>query len=127
MSPDISTLIAALVAACAVLVASAAVGLVLLARRLRMWSTSACVRLDRAGDMLCREAPRVRLLLGRLDADVERIRRQDAAMDARLVGMSASLLTIRRTIEGVTQGRLATFIRGAGILSRVAQFALLWR
>jgi hypothetical protein len=74
-----------------------------------------------------RDIPRIRDLLGRIQADLVRLRQQDAAMDRRLGRMTEGLETVRRTIEGVTRGRSAALIRGARVVSRAAQFALLWR
>lgn len=49
------------------------------------------------------------------------------ATDRRMVAAIGSMTSLRHSLEGLTQGRLATLIRGAGIVSKVAQFALLWR
>lgn len=127
MIPDTSSLIAALVAVCAVLVACVAVGIVLLAGRMRRRLGVARERFVQTTAALRRDGPRVRHLLARIEADLDRVQRQDAAMDRRLVGMTSSLVPIRQSIEGITRGRLAVLIRGAGVVSKAAQFALLWR
>lgn len=127
MSPGTNSLIAAFVAVAAVLVACAAVGAVLLATRVRGRLAATRHDLARSTERVGRDVPRVRDLLGGIDATLVRLRRQDAAMDRRLVRMTEGLVPIRRTIEGVTRGRLALLLRGAGALSRAAQFALLWR
>ena len=127
MNPGTSSLIAALVAVAAVLVACAAVVAVLLAVRLQGRLPGTRRELTEATARVGRELPRVRALLGSMEADLVRLRRQDAEMDRRLVSMTESLVPIRRTIESITRGRLALLIRGAGVVARAAQFTLLWR
>jgi len=108
-------------------VACVAVVLVLSATRMARRSAQARVRLDGAMTSLRRGAPRLR---GRLDAAAHRLQAlgdRSVATDRAMADLTTSLATVRGSLERITQGRLAMLIRGAGIASKVAQFALLWR
>lgn len=127
MDPATSSLIAALVAVVAVLMACVAAGLVLLAVRGPARLAGTRRGLARTTGRVAQELPRVRRLLEDMEVDLVRLRQQDVEMDRRLSAATDTLVPVRRAIEGVTRGRLAVLIRGAGMLSRAAQFALLWR
>ncbi|MFN8519275.1 MAG: hypothetical protein U0667_07785 [Chloroflexota bacterium] len=127
MDPVASSLVALVAAAGAALVACVAVGFVLSATRMTRRSAQARVRLDRATTSLREDAPRLR---GRLEAAVGHLQTVGdrwVATDRAMADMTTSLATLRGSLERITQGRLAMLIRGAGIASKVAQFALLWR
>lgn len=127
MSPDPSSLVAALVAVGAVLVACVAVGLALLAARVRRGSARATERLGRATPAIRQDAARVRATLTMASDRLDRVGAQWRAGDAAMSGVTVSMAALRGSLERFTRGRLATLIRGAGVVSKVAQFALLWR
>jgi hypothetical protein len=127
VSPDTSSLVAVVVAVCAVLVACAGVGLVLLAIRLTQGATRARERLVAASSVVRQDAPRVRERLALATGRIDRLREVWVASDQATMDLTGSLASARRSLVGLTQGRLAVLIRGAGIVSKVAQFALLWR
>lgn len=127
MSPEANSLVAVVVAVGAALVACAAVGLVLLATRMVDASVRARVRIERAmvvvGEDAARFRHRIEAAAGQLDA----LRARWVATEGATSRATTSLASARRSLEGITKGRLAMLIRGAGIVSKVAQFALLWR
>jgi hypothetical protein len=127
VSPDTSNLVAVVVAACAVLAACVGVGVVLLAARLAHGTTRARTRLTEASSVVRQDAPRVRERLELATGRIDRLREVWVASDQATTDLTGSLASARRSLEGLTQGRLAVLIRGAGIVSKVAQFALLWR
>lgn len=73
------------------------------------------------------EGPRLRRRLSVTGDQADRLVARAEATDRRMVAAIGSMTSLRHSLEGLTQGRLATLIRGAGIVSKVAQFALLWR
>lgn len=127
MSPDANSLVAAFVAVGAVLVACVAVGFALLAARLRVGSARATDRLVRAIPAVRRDAVRMRVTLMTASDRLDRLRDQWRETDRVAGDTSMSLAAVRGSLERLTRGRLATLIRGAGMVSKVAQFALLWR
>jgi hypothetical protein len=58
---------------------------------------------------------------------VEGMRVEGASLERDIVRLTDSLREQREGIERVTRGRLATVIRVAGVMSKAARFALLWR
>jgi hypothetical protein len=74
-----------------------------------------------------REAPIARLRLAQAGERVDQLRRRWAAGDRAMGKLSRSLVAARASIERITRGRLAGVVRGAGLLSRTAQLAWLWR
>ena len=58
---------------------------------------------------------------------VDRLREEWAATDQAVTDVADTLASARGSLEGLTRGRLALLIRGAGIVSKTAQLALLWR
>jgi hypothetical protein len=127
VSPDTSSLVAVIAALCAVAAACVAVGAVLLARRLTADSVRARRQLAAAASVARTDGPRVR---ARLDATTERMGQLEvrwSAADRAVSEMTGTLASARGSLEGLTRGRLAMLIRGAGIVSRAARFALLWR
>lgn len=127
MSPDANSLVAAFAAVGAVLVACVAVGFALLAARVRVGSARATDRLVRAIPAVHQDAARIRLTLTTASDRLDRLRDQWRDTDRVVSDMSVSLVAVRGSLERLTRGRLATLIRGAGMVSKVAQFALLWR
>lgn len=126
MTPDAS-LVAVLVAIGAALVASAGAGFWLLARRISRGSAAVRDRMLMAEAALRRDVPVLRGHMDVVTARVDVLRTQWAASDVAVVDMTDSLASIRGSLEGLTRGRLAALIRGAGIVSKMAQVALLWR
>lgn len=127
MDPDANSLLAVLAAVCAALVACVAVGIVLLATRVGVRSGRARHRLELTTSTLRRDGPRVRRRLAASTARLESMRLRWSASDLVMTGVGKSLASVRESLERLTRGRLATLIRGAGMVSKVAQFALLWR
>ena len=127
VSPGTSPLVAALVAVCAVLVACAAVLVVLLARWVNGRASGATERLRSLTSAVGREAPAARHRLTRAADRTDALRERWRVADRTLDGPTGSLAAVRGSIESMTQGRLAGLIRAAGLVSRAAQVALLWR
>ena len=127
MDPDANSFLAVLAAVCAVLVACLAAGVVLLATRVRASATRGRDRLTVTTSTLRRDLPRVRERLTASTARLVSMRDRWAATDRAMTEIGGSLASVRESLERLTRGRLATLIRGAGIVSRVAQFSLLWR
>ena len=127
MSPDTNSLVAVVAAVCAVLVACVAVVLVLLTRRLTGGSARARQQLAAAAAVVRTDSPRLRARLEATTVRMGQLEERWSAADRAVSDMTGSLASMRGTLESLTQGRLAMLIRGAGIVSKVAQFALLWR
>jgi hypothetical protein len=127
VSPEASSLVAIVVAVGAALVACAAAGSLLLAARVARGAAGARDGLARATVALRREGPSLRDRMAATTRRLDLLRVRWVATDQAMAGLTASLGSVRGSLERVTQGRLATVIRGAGIVSKVAQFALLWR
>ncbi len=127
MDPDTSSLVAVVVAVCALLVAGVAAGLTLLAIRLGKHASVARARMTAQASTLRREGPARRARIEEAAARVDRLRDEWAATDQAVSDMTDTLAAVRGSLERLTQGRLAMLIRGAGVASKAAQLVLLWR
>ena len=127
MDPDTSDLVAVLVAVCALLVVGFAAGVTLLAIRFRSGAIRARDRVTVMTSDVRRNAPGVRARIELSASRVDRLREQWAATDQAVTDLTGSLTSLRGSLERLTRGRLAMLIRGAGIVSKAAQVALLWR
>jgi hypothetical protein len=125
--PESALLEAVIIVTCAVI---AAVGAVVMVRALSR-SRSALVQQRaesiRAADQARRDAAALRVQMEHTRATVERMRIDGATWDRDIGRLTDSLRAQRNGIEQVTRGRLATVIRMAGVMSKAARFALLWR
>jgi hypothetical protein len=127
VDPDSNTLVAVLVAACATLVVGIAAGVTLLSIRVRTGASRAGLRMREQASEVRRDAPGLRVRIERAADRVDRLRQQWAATDQAVTDVADTLASARGSLEGLTRGRLALFVRGAGIVSKAAQVALLWR
>jgi hypothetical protein len=127
VDPDTSDLVAVLVAVCALLVVGFAAGVTLLAIRFRSGAIRARDRVTVMTSDVRRNAPGVRARIELSASRVDRLREQWAATDQAVTDLTGSLTSLRGSLERLTRGRLAMLIRGAGIVSKAAQVALLWR
>jgi hypothetical protein len=127
VDPDSNDLVAVLVAACATLVVGAAAGVTLLSIRFRIAASRATLRMRTQASDVRRDAPELRLRIERAAGGVDRLREEWRATDQAVTDMTGTLASVRGSLEGLTRGRLALLIRGAGIVSKAAQVALLWR
>jgi len=125
--PETAFFVAVIVALCAVLVASGAVlivraafrGGVALVRQREAFGQSS-VRVSRESAVLRDRIERTTMALGQ-------IRNDGMAWDQEMQRLTESLRTQRESIDRMTQGRLASVIRVARMVSKAAQFAFLWR
>jgi hypothetical protein len=124
---DPNSVVAVLVLACALLVAGLAAGSALLVTRLLHGASVARHRLIEQTTSLRRQGPASRARMEQAANRVDRIRDEWAATDRTVADMTVTLATMRGSLEGLTRGRLAMLIRGAGFVSKAAQVALLWR
>ena len=127
MDPDSNSLVAVLVAACATLVVGIAAGVTLLSIRVGTGASRAGLRMRTQASEIRRDAPGLRMRIERATDRVDRLREEWAATDQAVTDLADTLVSARDTLEGLTRGRLALLIRGAGIVSKAAQLALLWR
>jgi hypothetical protein len=127
VDPDTSSLVAVLVAVCALFVAGLAAGVVLLASRSTHGAAQARQRVTELTIAVRRDAPGTRARIEQSASRVDRLREQWAATDEAVTDVTDSLISLRGSLERLTKGRLAMLIRGAGIVSKAAQVALLWR
>ena len=127
MDPDTSTLVAVLIAVCALLVVGVAASVSLLAIRFSRGATRACRGLTDQASAVRREAPALRTRIEGATTRIDRLREEWAATDQAVTDMTVTLASMRGSIQQLSRGRLATLIRGAGIVSKAAQLALLWR
>ncbi len=127
MDPETNSLVAVLVAVCALLVAGIAAAVSLFATRVARTMTLARERLDAQTTRLRHDGPVLRAQVEQARVRVDRLREEWAATDEAVTDMTATLASVRGSLEGLTRGRLAMLIRGAGIVSKAAQLALLWR
>jgi hypothetical protein len=127
VDPDTSSLVAVLAAVCALLVAGAAAAVSLFAARAARASAHTRRRLHEQTATVRRDGPALRARIDQASSRVGRLREQWAATDDAMTGMTGTLGSMRGSLEGLTRGRLAMLIRGAGIVSKAAQVALLWR
>ncbi len=58
---------------------------------------------------------------------LERLRASGASLDDDMIRLTRSLQAQRTGIEGMAHGRMATVIRLAGLVSKAARVAFLWR
>lgn len=127
MDPEANSLVAVVVAVCALLVVGAAAGITLLAIRLAHGASVTGHRLAQHASAVQQEGPALRARIHEATSRVERIREEWAAADQSVTDVTATLASMRGSLERLTRGRLATLIRGAGLVSKAAQLALLWR
>ena len=127
MDPDSNSLVAVLVAACATLVVGIAVSVTLLSIRIGRGTSRAGLRMRTQASEVRRDAPGLRMRIEGATDRVDRLREQWAATDQAVTDVADTLASARGSLEGLTRGRLALLIRGAGIVSKTAQLALLWR
>jgi hypothetical protein len=127
VSPDTNSLVAAIAALCAAVMACVAVSVVLLVRRSSGGATQARHRLTAAASSVRSDGPRLRAHLATTAHRVGQLQEGWQATDRAVGELTDTLGSVRGSLEGLTKGRLATLIRGAGIVSKVAQLALLWR
>lgn len=127
MSPDANNLVAIVVTVCAILTAGAAVGVVVLARRVSGASRQVRDRLGTAASVVRRDGPVLRDRLVTATDRLDRMRGRSDDTERAMADLTRSLTGVRVSLERLTRGRLAMLIRGAGVASRAAQFALLWR
>jgi hypothetical protein len=127
VDPDTNSVVAALVVAGATLVVCVATGVWLLSERFARDSARARHGMEARAGALRRDAPGLRLRIDHATVRVDRLREEWAASDQAVTDMTESLVSLRGALEGLTRGRLAILIRGAGIVSKAAQVALLWR
>ena len=127
MDPDTRSLVAVIVAVCALLVVGFAAGVTLLAIRSTRGAITARGRVTALTSDLRRDAPGVRARIEQSAIRVDRLREQWAATDQAVTDLTGSLTSLRGSLQRLTRGRLAMLIRGAGIVSKAAQVALLWR
>lgn len=116
-----------IIAICAVLVAGSAVPIVRAAAR----SGSGLARrrevIGRAAVRISRDAADARDRMARTTTTVERMRVDGMSWDQDMDRLTNSLRAQRQSIERMTQGRLAKVIRLAGVVSKAARVAFLWR
>ena len=127
MGPDTSELVAVVVAVCALLVMGVAAGLTMLATRLTRDASLARRRITTQASTLRHDVPGLRARIDQAASRVDRLRDEWAATDKAVTEMTVTLASMRGSLERLTRGRLATLLRGAGLVSKAAQFALLWR
>jgi len=125
--PETALLVAVIIASCAVLAAVTAVVVIRVASR----SGSVMVRrretFGRATVRTSRDAADLRDQLDRTTRALERMRANGASLDDDMIRLTKSLQAQRAGIEGMTHGRMARVIRLAGLVSKAAQVAFLWR
>ncbi len=83
--------------------------------------------IDEASARVRRESADARDRLERATIALTQMRTQGTTWDDEMQRLTESLRTQRVSIERMTQGRLASFIRLARMVSKAAQFAFLWR
>jgi Spy/CpxP family protein refolding chaperone len=127
VDPDTRSLVAVLAAVCALLVAGAAAAVSLFAARVARDSTRTRHRLHAQTTMVRHDGPVLRARIERASSRIDRLREQWAATEDAMTSMTGTLASMRGSLEGLTRGRLAMLMRGAGIVSKAAQVALLWR
>ena len=127
MDPDSNSLVAVLVAACATIVVGIAAGVTLLSIRFRAGASRTALRMRTQASETRRDAPELRMRIERAAGRVDRLREEWVATDQAVTDLTGTLTSMRGSLEGLTRGRLALLIRGAGIVSKAAQVALLWR
>ena len=127
MDPDSNSLVAVIVAACAILAVGVAAGVTLLSIRFRTGASTATLRMRTQASEVRRDAPELRMRIERVAGRVDRLREEWAATDQAVTDLTGTLESVRDSLEGLTRGRLALLIRGAGFVSKAAQVALLWR
>jgi len=125
--PETALLVAVIIACCAVLAAVTAVVVI----RVASGSGSVMVRrretIGRATVRTSRDAADLRDQLERTTRALEQMRANGASLDDGMIKLTKSLQAQRTGIERMTHGRLATVIRFAGLVSKAAQVAFLWR
>ena len=127
MDPEASNLVAVLSAVCALLVAGVAASVSLLAIRWSRGASRTLRELTVQASVVRRDVPVLRARIDRATSRIDRLGEQWAATDRAVSDMTVTLTSMRGTLEGLTRGRLAMLIRGAGFVSKAAQVALLWR
>jgi hypothetical protein len=127
VGPDSSELVAVVVAVCALLVVGIAAGLTLLVIRLTQGASLARRHMTEQVSTLRHDVPGLRARIDHAASRVDRLREEWAATDQAVTDMTVTLASMRGSLERLTRGRLAMLIRGAGLVSKAAQLALLWR
>lgn len=83
--------------------------------------------IGRTSVRVSRESADLRDRVEHVTAALEQMRVDGTSWDDDMRRLAGSLRTQREGIERMTQGRLATFIRLARLVSKAAQVAFLWR
>jgi hypothetical protein len=125
--PETALLVAIIIAICAVLAAGGAMLTVRAAARGRAGLVQRRESIARTSVRISRESADVRDRVEHVTAALEQMRVDGTSWDADMRGLTGVLQVQREGIERMTQGRLATFIRLARLVSKAAQFAFLWR
>ena len=127
MRPETAFFVAVIVALCAVLVASGAVLTVRAAFRVRTGLVRRREAIGQSSVRVSRESAELRDQIERTTLALGQMRNDSASWDHEMVRLTGSLRTQRESIDRMTQGRLASVIRVARMVSKAAQFAFLWR
>ena len=83
--------------------------------------------MGRTAVRMSRDAAGLRERMVHTATAVERMRSDGAHWDEDIGRLTEALRAQRKGIEQVTHGRLAMVIRMAGVVSKAARFAFLWR
>jgi hypothetical protein len=125
--PETALLVAVIIAICAVVAAGGAMLIVRAASRGRSGLVHRRDVIGRTSVRVSRESADLRDRVEHVTAALEQMRVDGTSWDDDMRRLAGSLRTQREGIERMTQGRLATFIRLARLVSKAAQFAFLWR
>ena len=127
MRPESTLFVAVIVAVCAVLVAGGAVLIFRAASRGRAGLVRRREAIGRSSVRVSRESADLRDRLERATIALGQMRDDGTTRDQDMQRLTESLRRQRSSIDRMTQGRLASFIRLARMVSKAAQFAFLWR
>ena len=127
VSPEIALFVAVIIVMCAVLVAGGAVMIVRAASMGRGGLVGRREAIGQTRERVSRESADVRDRIERATTALEQMRVDGTSWDGDMQRRTESLRTQRDGIERMTQGKLAAFIRLGRMVSKAAQFALLWR
>jgi len=127
VSPETAQFVAVIVVICAVLVAGGTTLMVRAASRNRAGLVQRREAVERSAVRVSRESAELRDRMEHVTRSLERMRVDGTSWERDMQRWTGSLREQRASIERMTQGRLASIIRMARVVSKAAQVAFLWR
>jgi hypothetical protein len=119
--------VAVIIAICAVVAAATAMVVIRAASRSRSSMVRRRESIGRAAVRTSRDSADTRDQMQQASTALERVRGEGASWDADMIRLTNTLRAQRAGIDGMTHGRVARLIRLAGLVSKAAQVAFLWR